>query len=236
MQHRYNKDWKIDCIFGEPIEEMVITENDLKFKLNFKSGANTGLFLDMKNGRNWVKDNGKDKHVLNLFSYTCGFSVAAIEGEATSVFNVDISSSLLNIGRENHRINKHNLKSVKFDKLNILKSFGRIQKRGPYDLIICDPPTFQKGSINLAKDYPKLIRRLKEFLNEEGLLFLCINTPHINGITGRDFLQETVRNEANELVFVEEVFTPKEFVETQNKGTKILIYKKSVNKNQDFKL
>lgn len=226
VQHRYHKSWEVDCIFGSSIHQLEILENDLKYKLEIKSGANTGLFLDMKNGRNWIQQNSKDKHVLNLFSYTCGFSVAALAGGAKSVFNIDMSSPFLNIGRENHRINNLCLDTIRFEKLNIIKSFGRIKKQAPYDLIICDPPTFQKGSIDLSRDYPKLIRRLKDFVSDKGFLVLCINTPNIGSLTGREFLIKILEEEASGFELIDEIKPPDVYVETQNKGTKTLVYKK----------
>ena len=176
VQHRYQPSWLVECIFGEPINQLDIIESNLRYKLEIKSGANTGLFLDMKNGRGWVRAQSQNKRVLNLFAYTCGFSIAAAAGGAKSVFNIDMSSPFLNTGRENHRFNQQSLENIRFDKLNILKSFGRIKKRAPYDLIICDPPTFQKGSVDITRDYPKLIRRFIEFISNDGILFLCINT------------------------------------------------------------
>lgn len=224
VQHRYETSWLFECIWGDTVDQLDILENDLNYKLEFKSGANTGLFLDMKNGRDWVKENSKNKQVLNLFSYTCGFSVSASAGGAKSVYNIDLSSPFLNTGRENHRVNQQSLESIRFEKLNILKSFGRIKKRGPYDLIICDPPTFQKGSIDIVRDYPKLIRRFVEFINEDGLLFMCINTPHIGSLTGREFLLKVMLENAPEFKLVKEIKPPAVYVDTQEKGAKILIF------------
>lgn len=224
VQHRYLSSWFVECIFGNPINQLEIIENNLKYKLEIKSGVNTGLFLDMKNGRDWVCNNSKNLRVLNLFSYTCGFSIAAVAGGAKSVFNIDMSSPFLSVGRENHLLNGHSLAAIRFKKLNILKSFGRIKKHGPYDLIICDPPTFQKGSIDLVRDYPKLIRRLIEYISEDGKLVLCINTPHIGLLTGKEFLLKAVQEYAPNLTLIEEIKPPKVYKETQDKGTKILVF------------
>ncbi|MGK0270321.1 MAG: 23S rRNA (cytosine1962-C5)-methyltransferase [Cocleimonas sp.] len=225
VQHRYQTSWQVECILGEPLHKLKIRESNLNYMLEFKSGANTGLFLDMKNGRDWVCANSKNKRVLNLFAYTCGFSIAASAGGARSVFNIDMNSPFLNTGRENHRLNKQSLRSIRFDKLNILKSFGRIKKQGPYDLIICDPPTFQKGSIDLARDYSKIIRRLVEFLSEDAKLFLCINTPHIGSITGKEFLLQAMQENAPDFHLIDEIKPPSVFKDIQGKGTKILIFK-----------
>ncbi len=225
LQHRYQPSWLVECLFGEPINQLDIIESNLRYKLEIKSGANTGLFLDMKNGRDWVRTHSQNKRVLNLFAYTCGFSIAAAAGDAKSVFNIDMSSPFLNTGRENHRLNKQSLEAIRFDKLNILKSFGRIKKHGPYDLIICDPPTFQKGSIDIVRDYPKLIRRFIEFISEDGVLLLCINTPHIGSLTGKEFLLEAMQENAPDFILIDEIKPPAVYKETQNKGTKILIFK-----------
>lgn len=225
VQHRYQSNWLVECLFGDPINQLEVLENKLRYKLKIKSGVNTGLFLDMKNGRDWVTVNSQNKRVLNLFSYTCGFSIAAAAGGAQSVFNIDMSSPFLNTGRENHRLNEQSLDSIRFEKLNILKSFGRIKKQGPYDLIICDPPTFQKGSVDIARDYPKIIRRSLEFISENGVLFLCINSPHLGSLTGKDFLLKTMQGNAPNFRLVDEIKPPDVYKETQNKGTKILIFK-----------
>lgn len=225
IQHRYRSDWLVECIYGKRIENIEIIENEISYKLKIKSGINTGLFLDMKNGRKWVKENSKNLRILNLFSYTCGFSVAASAGGAHSIYNIDISRPFLNSGRENHRINQHGMDLIRFEKLNILKSFGRIKRHGPYDLIICDPPTYQKGSIDIVRDYPKLIRRFTEFSNNNALLFLCINTPHIGALTGREFLINMVKKHAPHVTLINEIKPPNVFKESQGKGTKVLVFR-----------
>ena len=225
VQHRYRSDWRVENIYGKDISQLIVVENQLRYKLEIKSGVNTGLFLDMKNGRDWVQNNSKNLRILNLFSYTCGFSIAAAAGGAKSIFNIDISRPFLSTGRENHRINQHELESIRFEKLNILKSFGRIKKHGPYDLIICDPPTYQKGSIDLVRDYPKLIRRFVEFSDQNTILFLCINTPHIGSLTGKEFLIDSVTSNAPGITFIDEIKPPAVYKETQDKGTKVLLFK-----------
>lgn len=227
VQHRYQKTWLVDCLLGKAIQQLDILENNLRYKLDIRSGVNTGLFLDMKNGREWVKSNSKNKRVLNLFSYTCGFSIAAAAGDAKSIYNIDMSSPFLKTGRENHRLNDQRLDNIRFEKLNILKSFGRIKKHGAYDLIICDPPTFQKNSIDIVRDYPKMIRRFLEFISDDGILLLCINTPHLGSSTGKEFLLETMQTTAPNFKLIKEIKPPKVYKETQNKGTKVLVFSKT---------
>ncbi len=222
LQHRYHLKGPIETIRGKLIENLIIQENNLKFQVQLGKSRNTGLFLDMKNGREWVTKHSQGKRVLNLFSYTCGFSVAAHAGGAKSVLNIDMSSPALNIGRENHRINQQSLKKIRFEKLNIFKSFGRLKKRGPFDLLICDPPTYQKGSVNIVKDYPKILRRLDEFMTKDADLLLCLNSPDLN----TDFLYDNIKQFAPEYHFIKAIKPPDVYIDSQGKGLKILYFKR----------
>ena len=117
----------------------------------------------MKNTREYLKNISKDKTILNLFSYTCAFSVVSVSGEASKVINIDMGKNSLSIGRENHHLNNLDTKNVKFLAHNILKSFGKIKSLSPFDIIIIDPPSFQKGSFVATKDYEKIIKRVGDF-------------------------------------------------------------------------
>jgi len=221
LQHRYELRGPIDVIRGEAFTQVTIKENHLSYQIQLGKSRNTGLFLDMNNGRKWVQENSANKRVLNLFSYTCGFSVAAIEGGATDVLNVDMSSPALNVGRKNHRLNSHDLSNIKFEKLNIFNSFGRLKKRGPFDLLICDPPTFQKGSVNIQRDYPKIMRRLDDFMTPNATLMLCLNAPELS----KDFLIKNMKEYAPHYELVETIKPPSVYVDAEEKGLKVLIFK-----------
>ncbi len=225
-QQRYLQQGPCEALYGEPLREIAVHEGDLKFQMQLGANRNTGLFLDMRNGRQWVKENSGDKRVLNLFAYTCGFSVAAVAGRAKSVLNVDLSRSSLNIGRLNHRLNQQALDEVGFEKLDVFKSFGRFKRRGPFDLLICDPPTFQKGSIDVAKDYPKIIRRLDDFMAENAQCLLCLNSPNLNV----DFLQEQMRMFAPQYRQETVLTAPKAFLDVEGKGLKMLCFSKKQSK------
>jgi len=227
LQHRYKLSGPIDVIHGDAISEFTILEDGCHYQIKLGKARNTGLFLDMKNGRKWVQNNAKGKRVLNLFAYTCGFSVSAIEGGAKDVLNVDMSNAALNVGRENHRLNNHSLNNVRFEKLNIFKSFGRLKKRGPFDLLICDPPTMQKGSVDIKRDYPKIMRRLDEFMAPQSTLLLCLNAPDL----GVEFLIENMLEFAPDYSFEKIIKPPEIYQEAQNKGLKTLCFKRSFNKS-----
>ncbi|WP_019615882.1 class I SAM-dependent methyltransferase [Psychromonas ossibalaenae] len=196
-----------EVLFGECITDLTATENELKYKINLGKNQNYGIFLDMKNGRSWLQGNSRGKRVLNLFSYTCAFSNAAIAGGAEQVINLDMSKSALAVGRDNHRINGHELDKVKYLGHDLFKSWGKIKRLGPYDIIIADPPSLQKGSVNIKRDYPKIMRRLPELLNPGGLALLCLNSPDLDF----QFLSETLKHECPQAKIIKKITPPDEF-------------------------
>jgi 23S rRNA (cytosine1962-C5)-methyltransferase len=180
IQYRYESGAPMSLVVGEFHAKPIVMESGLKFQMSLGENQNSGLFLDMKLGRDWVKQQADSKNVLNLFSYTCGFSVAAIAGGADKVINVDMSKAALSVGRENHRLNEHDLSKVKFLGHDIFKSWGKLRKLGPYDLIVIDPPSFQKGSFALTTDYKKILRRLDTLLAPNGVVMACVNSPQVS--------------------------------------------------------
>ena len=221
LQHRYLPDSATQWLLGEERDEWLISENGLRFKLDLGKKQNTGLFLDMRYGRRWVQAQARGKRVLNLFAYTCGFSVAAIAGGAEHVVNLDMARAALSRGRDNHRLNGHDLGRVSFLGHELFKSWGKVKKSGPYDLVIIDPPSFQKGSFVLTQDYRKVLRRLPELLGEQGLVLACMNDPDI----GPDFLRQSMALEAPGLRFVERLDNPPEFADSQpDSGLKALVF------------
>ena len=207
VQRRYEKGAPSEIIFGEVPEDLTIIENGMKLKLNLLANKNSYYFPDMKNGRTFVREQAKNKHVLNLFSYTCAFSVAAKFGYASSVVNIDMSKGALKVGMANHSINKLDPKGVSFLPYNILKSFSAIKKKGPYDLIIIDPPSFQRGSFEATKDYEKIIKKLPQIAAEECTLLACLNSPELQS----SFLIEMIERWAPSFKFQKRLDNVSEF-------------------------
>jgi 23S rRNA (cytosine1962-C5)-methyltransferase len=213
---------RAEWIVGEPHNEWFISEDGLRFQLDLGQKQNTGLFLDMRYGRRWVRAQAEGKRVLNLFAYTCGFSVAAIAGGASQVVNLDMAKGALNRGRDNHRLNQQELSRVSFLGHELFKSWSAVKRYAPYDLIIIDPPTFQKGSFALTQDYAKILRRLPDLLNPNGQVLACVNDPHI----GPDFLLAGMAEQAPALQFEQRLENPPEFADVhEHGGLKALVFR-----------
>jgi 23S rRNA (cytosine1962-C5)-methyltransferase len=205
----------------------VVTENGVSYRVHVLKGQNHGLFLDMAEGRAWVRrmvhnyapDQPRLK-VLNLFAYTCAFSVVALQAGAKQVVNVDMSQGAMAIGQHNHPLNGISTGAT-FLMHDIFKTWGKITRSGPYGLVIVDPPSYQKGSFIATKDYAKLMRRLPELLAPSGYALLCLNAPEL----GLDFLQDQMQALAPELTFVERVANPAAFADVSpERSLKVLAY------------
>jgi 23S rRNA (cytosine1962-C5)-methyltransferase len=214
LHHRSRSGAPMDVLYGALTHSQIITENGLKFLLDLGQKQNNGLFLDMKIGRQWVMKHAMGKNVLNLFAYTCGFSVAAIAGGACQVINLDMAKAALSRGRENHRLNEHDTSKVKFLGHDLFKSWGKLRRFGPYDLVIIDPPTFQKGSFVLTKDYKKILRRLPELLNEDAYVLACVNDPSLES----QFLIDEMQTQAPDVQFIKRLKNPAAFVDINPEG------------------
>lgn len=221
VQRRYLPKAPTEVLLGEKIEHCQVTESNNKFHIELGKAQNTGLFLDMRNGRQWLQTQTYGKTVLNLFAYTCAFSVAALAGGAEKVVNVDISKSSLSKGRDNHHLNKQDLSKVKFEGVDIFKSYGRLKKHGPYDILVCDPPSFQKGSVNIERDYSKIIKRIPQLMKPNSQLLLCLNSPDLS----EQFLLDQVAEHCPDCQFEYKLDNPDVFKEAhEGKGLKVMLF------------
>jgi 23S rRNA (cytosine1962-C5)-methyltransferase len=177
----------------------------------------------MKNARSYIESIAKDKKVLNLFSYTCGFSLFAKRGGAKNIINVDMSKSSLSIGMKNHSLNNLETKGISFLPYNILKSFNALKKKGPYDIIIIDPPTFQKGSFDASKDYKKIISKLSLLSSADATILACLNSPDLDD----RFLITLFNENAPVFEFEKKIPNPIEYQSlNEQKSLKTLVFKR----------
>lgn len=158
-------------------------ENEIQYEIRTDSGQSFGLFLDQRLQRRWVLGNSNGKSVLNLFCYTCGFSVAAALGGASQVTSVDTNKNVVNWGRKNFQINDLDDQKHVFlcrDSIDFLqKSASKNQK---YDLIVCDPPSFsrgEKGVFKIENSLETLLENCLSCLSENGDLFFSTNFENI---------------------------------------------------------
>ena len=180
IQHRYDGKADNELVCGELPELPVAEEDGLRYKLDFQRGQNLGFFADMAEGRRWIRGRAEGKKVLNLFSFTCSFSVAALAGGAESVVNIDLSDAALTLGKQNHALNGFQDARVHYLPHNIFRSWKKLHSLGRYDIIVIDPPSAQKGSFMVEKDYPKVLRKLHKLLAHDAEILACVNAPWLD--------------------------------------------------------
>jgi 23S rRNA (cytosine1962-C5)-methyltransferase len=209
---------------GSVPDPHVVSEDGARFRVQLLKGQNHGLFLDMAEGRRWLRALAAARplrKVLNLFAYTCAFSVVARLAGARQVVNMDMSHAALTIGQQNHQLNGIT-GGASFLAHDIFSSWGKITRGGPYDLVILDPPSYQKGSFVATKDYARLVRRLPDLLVPGGHALVCLNAPEL----GLDFLHALMLTHAPELEFVERVANPPVFADVSpERALKVLVYR-----------
>jgi len=204
---------------GSVPEPHVVSEDGAKYRVNLQRGQNHGLFLDMTEGRRWVQAHSKGARVLNLFSYTCSFSVAALRGGAKTVVNIDMAHPALATGQHNHQLNGIT-SGAKFLAHDLFSSWGKVTRMGPYDLVVADPPSHQKGSFVANKDWPRLLRRLPDLLTPGGHALLCLNAPEIP----EQYLRDLLATEVPEMEVLQRLPNPEVFADvSSDRALKVLV-------------
>jgi len=161
---------KNSSLFGNT-GDIIIKENGLKFKVDWTEGQKTGFYIDQRENRSLLKNYAKDRKVLNMFGYTGGFSVYALQGNAELVHSVDSSARAIDLTSENIALNFPGLNHEAFA-VDAFKYLENIKDK--YDLIILDPPAFAKHQNvlhNALQGYKRLNQLAFEQIRPGGILF-----------------------------------------------------------------
>lgn len=159
-----------------------VLEYGTKFKVNLEDYLDVGLFLDHRETRRLVASLAKDKRVLNLFAYTCSFSVHAALSGASYTKSVDMSNTYTDWGRDNfilNSIDKKNNEIIREDCLKFLDE--EISSKALFDIIIIDPPTISRSKkmdqmFDVQVDHPILVRKALKLLAPGGIIFFSTNS------------------------------------------------------------
>jgi 23S rRNA (cytosine1962-C5)-methyltransferase len=184
-------------LYGEEVESsFLIRENGLSFEVSFQSGYSQGIFLDQRLNRAEVMRRmaGGGK-LLNLFSYTGGFSVAGAMGGAETT-TLDLSAPYLEWARRNFQLNGLEDAAHHFCKGDAFHWLKRFAKQGrKFDGIVIDPPTFsrdEKGKVfRVEKDFGELAALAGRVLAKDGWMLCCTN---FRGVSERDFMKQIARS------------------------------------------
>ena len=209
LQKRYERNSAAEILYGESKTRVIVEENGLKFEILLGKQQNTGLFLDMQPLRVLLRENSKDKKVLNLFSYTCSLSVAALAGGARSVVNVDLSKTSMRWGERNHDLNGQDKDTITSLPFNVFTSWGRIKQEGRYDLVIIDPPTYQRNSFSAERDYGAVLKKMRSLCSDKATIIAALNSPFLD----EQFLLDKFERHVPKAKFVELMAAAPEFLD-----------------------
>jgi len=196
-------------------DPLVVREGGLAFRVRLGDGLKTGIFLDQRDNRRRVRDFARGKHVLNLFAYTCAFSVAAAAGGALSTVSVDASKGALEWGvanLEENGLNGNVHQMVADDALVWLKHAAKRGER--YDLIVLDPPSYattKTSRFSAAEDYPDLAARVLALLAPGGSLLASTNHRGVSGRKFRKYMHEAGRISRSTIVQIKDLPCPTDF-------------------------
>ena len=183
LKRRNDDAVKGENILGKLAEETIFKENNMLFASNIRDAAKTGFFLDQRDNRHYIKNFTKDKSVLNLFSYTGGFSVFAGAGGARSVTSVDIAKVAIQAVNRNFEINglKTQIQNIATDAFAYVEQ--EIKSKAKFDFVITDPPSFapnEKSVPQATAAYIKIYSDSLRLVKSNGLFAASSCSSHIS--------------------------------------------------------
>lgn len=165
---------------GEPAPlEFEVLESGLRYWVRLYDGFSTGLFADQRDSRRTLAGISQGKRVLNLFSYTCAFSVSCAAAGAESVMSVDISKKVLQWGTRNAQLNGISLEHFRYRESDAVSFLQKAVEKGEqWDLVLVDPPSFSRskhGTFSMEKDFKNLVALASSVIASGGFGYFSSN-------------------------------------------------------------
>lgn len=170
-------------IVGALAPEVIFKENGSFFASNIRDAAKTGFFLDQRDNRKLISQFSKNRSVLNLFSYTGGFSIFAAQGGASEVTSVDIAKAAIEASKRNFEVNELKTKHNAIAEDAFLFIDEKIKNKEKWDLVITDPPSFapnQKAVETATAAYTKVFANSLKLVKGNGLFAASSCSSHIS--------------------------------------------------------
>ena len=179
-------DYESAHVYGQEAPEFfTVLENGVLYQVFMNDGLMTGIFLDQHEVRGSLVDGlATGKSLLNMFSYTAAFSVAAAMGGASQTTSVDLAKRSRELSQAHFQANGISTDDHRFVVMDVFEYFKYAKRKGlTYDVIVLDPPSFarnKKQTFSVAKDYHKLISQSLEILNPEGIIIASTNAANVS--------------------------------------------------------
>ena len=179
-------DYESAYVYGQEAPEFfTVLENGVLYQVFMNDGLMTGIFLDQHEVRGSLVDGlAMGKSLLNMFSYTAAFSVAAAMGGASQTTSVDLAKRSRELSQAHFQANGISTDDHRFIVMDVFEYFKYAKRKAlTYDVIVLDPPSFarnKKQTFSVAKDYYKLISQSLEILNSGGIIIASTNAANVS--------------------------------------------------------
>ena len=179
-------DYESAHVYGQEAPDFfTVLENGVLYQVFMNDGLMTGIFLDQHEVRGSLVDGlAMGKSLLNMFSYTAAFSVAAAMGGASQTTSVDLAKRSRELSQAHFQANGISTDDHRFIVMDVFEYFKYAKRKGlTYDVIVLDPPSFarnKKQTFSVAKDYHKLISQSLEILNPRGIIIASTNAANVS--------------------------------------------------------
>ena len=179
-------DYESAHVYGQEAPEFfTVLENGVLYQVFMNDGLMTGIFLDQHEVRGSLVDGlAMGKSLLNMFSYTAAFSVAAAMGGASQTTSVDLAKRSRELSQAHFQANGLSTDDHRFIVMDVFEYFKYAKRKSlTYDVIVLDPPSFarnKKQTFSVAKDYHKLISQSLEILNPGGIIIASTNAANVS--------------------------------------------------------
>ena len=179
-------DYESAHVYGQEAPDFfTVLENGVLYQVFMNDGLMTGIFLDQHEVRGSLVDGlAMGKSLLNMFSYTAAFSVAAAMGGASQTTSVDLAKRSRELSQSHFQANGISTDDHRFIVMDVFEYFKYAKRKGlTYDVIVLDPPSFarnKKQTFSVGKDYHKLISQSLEILNPEGIIIASTNAANVS--------------------------------------------------------
>ena len=179
-------DYESAHVYGQEAPDFfTVLENGVLYQVFMNDGLMTGIFLDQHEVRGSLVDGlAMGKSLLNMFSYTAAFSVAAAMGGSSQTTSVDLAKRSRELSQAHFQANGISTGDHRFIVMDVFEYFKYAKRKGlTYDVIVLDPPSFarnKKQTFSVAKDYHKLISQSLEILNPGGIIIASTNAANVS--------------------------------------------------------
>ena len=179
-------DYESAHVYGQEAPDFfTVLENGVLYQVFMNDGLMTGIFLDQHEVRGSLVDGlAMGKSLLNMFSYTAAFSVAAAMGGASQTTSVDLAKRSRELSQAHFQANGLSTDEHRFIVMDVFEYFKYAKRKAlTYDVIVLDPPSFarnKKQTFSVAKDYHKLISQSLEILNPGGIIIASTNAANVS--------------------------------------------------------